>query len=262
MKVGSSSWSFVRLIRSGDVSLIDFVNKAKELGLDAVELLDGTFPETSPEYVKKVRKAVEKNGLEPFMAISGGLCAATEEQRKAKIKSMKDWTQRACDIGVKVARVTTGMQVEGVSYTTQVHWVIDGFKECAEFAEKCGITYAIENHDSICRTSEGILWIIDAVGSDHLRACPDAFNYAWETPSDKMIYMEMERIAPFTAHLHAKMCDFNDEGEATNIDHGRIISIAKETGFDGCVSMEIYGDAQDNPVEAVTKGAALIRKYI
>jgi len=262
MNIGSSSWSFIKPISSKEMSLIDFIHKAKELGLDAVELLDGTFAETTANYVGKVRKALEETGLQPFVAISPGFCDATPEGRKAKVKTMKNWTQIASDIGAKTARVTTGMQVEGESYMTQVHWVIDGFKECVKFADKCDVTYAIENHDSICRTAEGMLWIIDNVGSNRVRACPDSLNFSWEQPLDQMVYLETERLAPFTAHAHAKMCDFKDDGEAANMDYNRIIKILKDAGFDGCISMEIYGEGQNKPVESVTKGLALLRKYI
>lgn len=262
MKIGCSSWSFSKLIARKEMSLLDFINKGKELGLEAVELLDGTFPDSSPQYISKLSDAIAENNLDASVAISPGFCDATEEGRKAKVENVKRWTEIAHDIGAKIARITTGMQVENVPYTQQVHWVIDGFNECVELAEKYDVTYAIENHDTICRTAEGLLWIIDEVGSKRVQACPDSVNFSWETPADQMIYLETERLAPVAAHAHAKLCNFKENGESVDADYSRIIQILKDAEYSGCISMEIYGDAQETPAEAVTKGIALLTKYI
>ena len=48
MKLGVSSYSFHRLVRSGQMSLLDVISKAKEMGFDVIEFSTFILPEGRP----------------------------------------------------------------------------------------------------------------------------------------------------------------------------------------------------------------------
>ena len=49
MKVAVSSYSFTQAIRDGRLTLMDCISKAKEMGFEAIEFVDGTVTMTKPE---------------------------------------------------------------------------------------------------------------------------------------------------------------------------------------------------------------------
>jgi len=291
LRIGCSSWSFSKLFIEKKIDLLKFVSMAAELGCQGVELNDFYFSEefggpsvpTSDKYLKKLRETAESNSVE-ICAIAwepprDSALIRNLEDKKKRVKNLKMWTEICGKLQVPVMRVTTGFQAETIPYMTQVHWVRDVFKECVKTAEDHGIVYAIEPHDSICKSAEGILWLIEAVGSEYLRACPDPLNWGkspvtlrpGQSPVEA-IYVETERIAPYTAHAHAKMSTFDEKGEVYvedpetkerwHMDYKRIINIFRKAGFEGYHCLEIYGEGKENPIESVRKGVTLLKRYI
>ncbi|MDO1710178.1 sugar phosphate isomerase/epimerase, partial [Proteus mirabilis] len=73
MKLGIETESYHLFFQQGVMDVFDFINKATELGLDGVELNiipdEGLHPEfgvltsDSPEYLAKVRQAIEDKNL-------------------------------------------------------------------------------------------------------------------------------------------------------------------------------------------------------
>ena len=67
MKFSVSLYSFFSALRAGEITLLECVDKAKEMGFDAIEAVDfvmGCPPEEMPEMAKKIKKRADQNGLE------------------------------------------------------------------------------------------------------------------------------------------------------------------------------------------------------
>jgi len=289
MKIGCSSWSFSKFFEEKRISLPEFISKAAKLGCEGVELNDFYFQKhfggpgvpVPDDYLKSLMEEASSSGIEICaIAVSGSPAVVHNlEEKKKRAKDLKMWTEVGGKLEVPVMRVTTGFQAEGIPYAKQVHWVRDIFKECIKTAEDYDIVYAIEPHDSICHSAEGLIWLIESVGSERLGACPDPLNWGIQPvtliPGQKpieAIYVETERIAPYTVHAHAKMSTFDEKGEVyvTNpvtkekwhLDYERIINIFRKAGFEGYQALEIYGEGKEAPEESVKKGVALLRKYV
>ncbi len=56
MKISCSSWSHSRLIRSGTLTLLDWVRECGRLGLDGVEMLLKDMPSTDRDYLIELKK--------------------------------------------------------------------------------------------------------------------------------------------------------------------------------------------------------------
>ena len=66
MKVSVSSYSFSQQFRSGRMTQLDCVAKAKEIGFDAIEFTDivGENLDQQKEYAKKIREEADRVGIE------------------------------------------------------------------------------------------------------------------------------------------------------------------------------------------------------
>ena len=66
MKIGVSSYSFSRLVRSGEMAQIDVIAKTKEIGFDVIEFSAISVPEGKnlPDYAKELREEADKVGID------------------------------------------------------------------------------------------------------------------------------------------------------------------------------------------------------
>ena len=92
MQIGVSSYSFSRLVRSGEMAQIDVIAKAKEIGFDVIEFSSIAVPEGKdlPAFAAELRAEADRVGIDivnytigaDFLKGSGGDLAAEIERVK------------------------------------------------------------------------------------------------------------------------------------------------------------------------------------
>ncbi len=117
-------------------------------------------------------------------------------------------------------------------------------------AERYGVFLAIEPHQSISKTTEGLLRIATLVDSPMLRINYDTGNafLAGEDP-----YAGLDAVGELVVHVHAKDISIQhaeaEQGKVTGtpagcacgdglIDWRRVVAILKKHGYDGVLSVE------------------------
>ena len=99
MKFSVSLYSFFSALRAGEITLLECVDKAKEMGFDAIEAVDfvmGCPPEEMPEMAKKIKERADQNGLEiSSFAVGADLLngqdgSGDSQKEIARVKSMVD----------------------------------------------------------------------------------------------------------------------------------------------------------------------------
>ena len=103
-------------------------------------------------------------------------------------------------------------------------------------------------------TSSDVIAILDAVNSDWLGVNMDTNNF----PKDDR-YSHMEKVIDRIVQIHAKILEADEEKGDLTIDYDRVLSMARDAGFNGFVSIEYEGKEDAWP--AVTKASKyLLRK--
>ena len=90
MKTSVSSYSYHKLLRSGEMDLFQVMDKTKEIGFDAIELIDFAAPEgkTVPAFAAELRNYAEKIGLAiSSYTIGANLFQPTPEAQAAEIRT-------------------------------------------------------------------------------------------------------------------------------------------------------------------------------
>lgn len=123
-------------------------------------------------------------------------------------------------------------------------------------AEQNSINLAIENHRGVSVGTENVLEIINHYGSPYSGTCPDFGNFT--NHQDR--YRELAKLLPLACMVHAKSYRFTSDGEETEIDYARCISLIKKAGFNGPITVEYEGDG--DPMTGSFAARDLIQKYL
>lgn len=287
MKVSVSSYSFSRLIGNGTLTQLDCIGKAKEMGFDAIELVeiiphDGN---TKEEYVHQLAKEANRVKM-PISSFTFGadFLYGSGGDLKAEIKRVKEMINFAQVLGAKIVRhdATRGYNQGDRGYrgfNEALPRLVEGCREVTIYAESKGIRTTVENHGFFCQDSERVEKLVNAVAHPNFGLLVDMGNFLCV---DEDPVQAVSRVAPYAFYAHAK--DFLvKSGSGINpgagffktrggnylrgmiIGHGHVpvqqcISILKSVGYDGYMAIEFEG--MEDPIKGIQIGLENLRCYI
>jgi L-ribulose-5-phosphate 3-epimerase len=130
-------------------------------------------------------------------------------------------------------------------------WTVECFQKCLPTAEKCGVTMGLENHWGIGRTPEGVMKVVEGVGSPWFQVTCDIGNFL-EEPYDKL-----DMIAGHATLVHAKTYYGGGLWYTLELDYARIGEILRKHHYRGYVTLEFEG--KEDPRVAVPKSLGVVR---
>jgi sugar phosphate isomerase/epimerase len=183
-------------LESGDLSIAEFVNKAREFGVDGIELRREAWPAYHTE-LPAIRKEIEELGLLVTYATFSTLFNEDEEAHQLLLEDVRT----AAALGSPLLRVFPGATPTMEStYAGEQGW--SRAREAVDLAGKLGIRIALEN---FARTPGGTLAevanILQKIDTPALRTNIDIGNYpqhnqdpiaAIQAIGDKAIYVHVK----------------------------------------------------------------------
>jgi len=287
MKIGVSSYSYSRLVRSGQMQQIEVIAKAKEMGFDVIEFSTIAVPEgkTLAGFAAELKAEAEKVGIEianytigaDFLKGSGG-------DIDAEIERVKTEVDIAVILGVPGMRhdATGGFPADHVgpkSFAAAIPRLAKGCRAVTEYAATKGIKTMVENHGLFCQDSIRVEALVTAVDHPNFGVLVDMGNFICV---DDDPAMAVGRLLPYAFHCHAK--DFHlkpgtgvfpGQGWALTragnyrrgaiIGHGNVpvvqcIRIMKKGGFDGVLSIEFEG--MEEVLSGIQIGHDNLRRFV
>jgi sugar phosphate isomerase/epimerase len=249
MKLSCLPVSLYDDIFSGRKSVQDWINFAAKLGLDGLDFSVKFFPNREKQNLETIRQAAENAGLEPCMLVCySDFTHPAAKQRAKEIEGMKADIRLATTLGAKFVRVTAGQNHPGLEREHAVQWVVEGFREVLEEADKLGVTLAYENHTKgapwtywdFSQPSEIFREILGHFTDTSLRVCFDTANPL--VISEDVIAL-LEAVKDRVSVVHAFDIRVAGEFEPVCVGTGaspikEAFSILKGNGFDGWISVE------------------------
>lgn len=258
MRLCASTYSFGKYAANGFFYMAD---KAKEMGYDGIEIVPGSFENsTDIEFAKKCALYCKDIGLEITAVCTGAdLLSDTEGQ-----------VQKLCrDIDLCHA-YTAGIMRHDVAYGSPLSYekclpVLAGAcKRVAEYAKGLGIRTCTENHGFFSQDSQRVESLVNEVDCENFGLLIDVGNFLC---ADEEPTVAVGRLAKYAFHVHCKDfyvksgCEI-DPGQgwfrsrAGNYLKGTVVGygnahapqslgILKRAGYDGPISVEFEG-AEDN----------------
>lgn len=259
MKISLAGWSLHRRFydKANPLKLTDFAEIAKiQFNIDAIELNNIFFESTEKEYLDKLNKAAKKFGVSMLnIAVDnhGNLTSPDPDERAEAVERVRPWFSIAKTLGMSAIRANTG---GGVNPPEQeVQWAIESFVKLSHIGKGNGIKIIIENHGGLSGNPDNMVAIVEGVGNEWIGTLPDFGNFP-----DDIRYIGLEKIAPYAHSVHAKMYEFNEEGEDTKIDVKRCINILKKANYNGYLGIEFEGKGDD--YQGIKMSKTLLEKYL
>lgn len=266
MKIGVSSYSYSRLVGSGNIRQIDVISKAKEAGFDVIEFSTISVPQgkTLKEYAKELRDEAERVGI-PIAnyTIGADFVNGCGGDLRAEVERLKGEVDIAEILGAPGMRhdITYNMpRGRFATFDDAIAAIAPAVREVSEYAASKGIRTMTENHGFISQDSTRVERLVSAVGHPNFGVLIDIGNFSC---ADEDQAVAVGRLAPLAFHVHAK--DFHiKSGNGVNpgegwfvsrggnflrgaiIGHGDVpllqaLRALKRTGYDGVLSVEFEG---------------------
>jgi sugar phosphate isomerase/epimerase len=272
MKVGIDSYCYHRFFGEvydqqvappKEMTLEDFIKRAKELDVDGVSLESCFIPRFDAEYLSQVRGMLDEFGMDRVFAwghpdgLEGG-------KNKKMFDEMIEMIDHAHAIDAKVMRVVgSSLMFRFEPHEPQIERLSKMFSEAVKVAEKAGVKLAVENHLDF--NSDEILQIIKNVNSPYLGLNFDTGNFV-RVLDDPI--QAMEKLADYVYATHIKDLKIQ-QGVPVNewyffsctaiggggiVDNQKLAQILEDRGYEGFLAVEIdflhpdYNNDEDKAV--------------
>ncbi|HSU30926.1 MAG TPA: sugar phosphate isomerase/epimerase family protein [Bryobacteraceae bacterium] len=253
----------MEFIRSEDKPFAAGVERAAQLGYRFVEPMVHNGRELLSEAGYFHSFSMDNDPLEMrdvlqrYSVAASGLSAHCPLMRpEISVPYLEKAVRFAAGIGTPVVNTDEGIRPEWLSDEECFQVMRYTLKKVLQIAERHHVYIAIEPHQSITKTTEGLLRIANLVKSPMLKINYDTGN-AFLGGADP--YGGLREVLPQLVHLHAKDISFGqaeaDKGKVAGtpvgcacgegvIDWPRVVAILREGGYQGVLSVECGTPAQ------------------
>lgn len=131
------------------MSVFDWIEQAKTLDADGLEMYEGFFLNLEEAYIAEVKAAIHEAGfVMPMLCCSPDFTSPDEQARHKAIDYQQKMIRVAHQLGGEgvVCRVLSGQGWPELSREQGLHYASTGIKACLPLAEELGVVLGLENH--------------------------------------------------------------------------------------------------------------------
>ena len=274
--ISLAQWSLHKMIKiDKTLNPMDFAQKSKELGYDAIEYVSTLYRPilekmSIKEMTKKLINKSKEHDVKNLLIMvddEGNLSSSNLSEIKEAIDKHKRWIEMASKLECHSVRVN----LEGEDQLDK--WKdnsIKGLSLLSEFASNYNVNIIVENHGGNSSIGKELAEVIKNVNLDNCGTLPDFGNFCikrkngslYDGPCDIKYdkYEGMRDLMPYAKAVSAKSYDFDPFGNETTIDFKKMMDIVDEFNYNGYLGIEYEGNnhSEINGIELTKK---LIQKY-
>jgi sugar phosphate isomerase/epimerase len=243
--ISLAQWSLHRTLRAGQLDHLDFAKVTRtEFGLGAVEYVNAFFMDKARDaaYLAEMNRRAADHGVVQHLIMcdsEGRLGDPDPAKRTQAVENHHKWVDAARTLGCVTIRVNAAS--EG-SFEEQQKLAADGLRRLSEYGDTRGINVIVENHGGLSSNGKWLAGVMRMVGHPRCGTLPDFGNFKVSATENYDIYTGVAELMPFAKAVSAKSHDFDDRGEETTKDYGRLMKIVLDAGFRSWVGIEYEGD--------------------
>ncbi len=260
-KLSLAQWSLHKAIQSGELSPLDFAQKAKELGFEGLEYVTQLYedelkkdpdPKKSMQMLLETLKAKsEEHNMKNLIIMvdhEGDLAVEDEQERNKAVENHKKWIDAAQFLGCHAIRVNL------FGTNDPEKWVevsVDGLSKLSEYAATKNVSVIVENHGWLSSNASLLAQVMKKVNQLNCGTLPDFGNFCVEVEEGKRWgkclkrypkYKGVEEMMPYAKAVSAKSYDFDNDGNETTIDYKKMLDIIKKSDYVGFIGVEYEGE--------------------
>jgi sugar phosphate isomerase/epimerase len=293
LKISAFPKCYLETIANGQMSVFEWIEMAKQLDADGLEMYSGFFTSFENGYLDQVRDAIALAGFAmPMLCCSPDFTAPDADKRKREIErevEMIRVTQRLGGPGA-VCRILSGQRYPDVSWQQGRDWVLEAIHAVLPVAREYKIVLGMENHykdgfwkyPEFAQKMDRFVSILNEVGDrEHFGVQYDPSNtvVAGEDPitlleavADRVVSMHAsDRYLAEGASLDSLSEAEGSEGYAASLRHGvtgqglndyaAIFQILAKHNYAGWVSIEDGMNGMEEMAESLAFLRAMSAKY-
>jgi sugar phosphate isomerase/epimerase len=238
------------------MTLEDFAETAAGMGLGAIEPTAYYFPETTPEYLSRLKGRCTRLSLDiSSTAIGNNFTTADPGKLKEQMAYVKKWIEHTSLLGGKTCRIFAGGVDKGDTEEKARARCIEAIQEACDYAAKFGIYLALENHGGIVNTIDQMLAVVKGVKHDWFGVNWDTGNFHSADP-----YADLTQLAPYAVVVQIKTEIQRAGMKKEDADLKRLLDILRNANFRGYVALEY--EAAEDPKIAIPRHVETLKKLI
>ena len=261
-KLSLAQWSLSKPILEGKMDPMDFAQKASEMGFEGIEYVSqlytpklqeaGNTPEARQALLDSLKSKSEQYNVENVLIMvdgEGDLASPDQAKRNEAVENHKKWVDAAEYLGAHAIRVNLFGTNDPQEWKTAA---TDGLQKLSDYAATKNINVLVENHGYLSSNAQLLAEVMKAVDRENAGTLPDFGNFCLRREGDQLWeaacveeynkYQGVEELMPYAKAVSAKSYDFNEEGQETTIDYGRMLQIVKDAGYTGYIGVEFEGE--------------------
>jgi L-ribulose-5-phosphate 3-epimerase len=254
LRAGLVAYSYRVALAAKTMTYEDVIHKASDWGLDGVDMTVYWFPDTSDQYLARLRRTAQRSGVQLYNAGARvQLSQPTKELQDAQVENIKKWVDVADRLGSSHVRVFGGSIPKGATEEQAIAWAVEVLKRGAEYAGAKGITLGVEDDGGLTATAEPTIAVAKQTESPWAGINADSGNLP------KNGYAQFESLLPYATSIHFKTTMTDPEGKHLPADWPRLLATIAASGYRGFVGLEY----ESNNAEAEIPGlCAKLRSLI
>ena len=249
LRAGCVAYSYRKELASKTMTYEDLISKLAEWGIDGLDCTVYWFPDTSSEYLARLRKAAFRNGVQIYNAgVRVSLCQPTPEKQAAEYENIRKWVDVADRLGASHVRVFGGAVPKGATEEQAIGWAVEVMKRGAEYAGSRGITLGVEDDGGITTAAGPTIEIVKRTGSPWAGINADSGNLRLDG------YNGFASMIPYATSVHLKVSITVEEGKKEKADWKRLLTMLGNGGYRGYVGLEYEENDAAEKVPALLAG--------
>jgi sugar phosphate isomerase/epimerase len=293
MNIAAFPKCYLEDITEGKLSLFKWIDMARDLGADGLEMYEGFLQSLDDAYLEEVRHAIHSAGFAmPMLCCSPNFTNPDEEGRKEAIRHEIKMVEVTRKLGgaKAVCRVLTGQRYPEVSLGQGLQWVTEAINEVLIAAREHDIVLGLENHykdgywkyPEFAQKKDVFLQVLNAIPelgyfgvqydpSNAIVAGDDPIELLREVASRVVSMHASDRyLEPGASLDDLKQAD-GTLGYSPKLKHGvtgkglnnydAIFKILKEVGYNGWISIEDGMNGMEEMKESVEFLKKMRAKY-
>ena len=271
-KLSLGQWTYHTALFAGEMSTLDFIDRAHELGFQGVDFVNQFFKDKASDrpFLDSLVARLNAKSIQPVMIMvdgEGDLGSTDSTARILAVQQHLQWIDAASYVKAPYVRVNA--HGDGTP-TTMKSACVQSLRELNAYAQSRKVTILVENHGSYSSDGDWMEDLLRQLAGSGIYALADFDNWCIERENGKLwgapcikrydALKGMKQLLPYAKGLSVKSFTFDSHGEETTIDYAGLISAAKESGFSGYYGIEYEGE-EHSPDEGVKLTLALVNKY-
>ena len=260
-KTSLAQWSIHNSIREDGLSPYEFAKIAHELGFEGLEYVNDLYSDVTnsedkasamEEFITRNNDLAAKYNLKNVLIMidgEGNLSSSNPEERMMAVENHKLWIDAASKMNCSAIRINLKGEKEIENW---IKYSVESFGALGEYAKPLNINVIVENHGGLSSNASLLMKVINQVNLENCGTLPDFGNFCMSEGYGSLKennckdlydpYLGVSEMLPKAFGLSAKSYAFDSNGDETTLDYYRLLSIAKDAGYNGFIGVEYEGN--------------------